>query len=309
MLALGSEPRRLDLPGHDLAGVSYLRNIADVETIRKSLRNADRLAIIGAGYIGLEVAAVVSAMGVDVTVIEAQDRVMSRVVAPEVSAFYEGVHRDHNVTLRLATGVRGFSGKDHVSSVELDNGERLDTDAVIVGIGVLPNTSIAETAGLDVGNGIVVNTSCLTSDPDIYAIGDCTWHPNPLLGRDIRLESVQNALEQAKTAAASLCGQEAEYAQVPWFWSDQFDLKLQIVGLSAGYDTTVIRGEPANSSFSCLYLKGGRLIAVDAVNNPRDFMQSKKLIAEGAVIDTGLLANTELALKDMPRSDRNQAIK
>ena len=305
VLALGSEPRRLDLPGHDLAGISYLRNIADVEAIRKSLRNADKLAIIGAGYIGLEVAAVVSAMGVDVTVIEAQDRVMSRVVAPEVSAFYEDVHRANNVRLRLSTGIRAFSGKDSVSSVELDSGEHLETDAVIVGIGVLPNTSIAEAAGLDVGNGIVVNTSCVTSDPDIYAIGDCTWHPNPLLGREIRLESVQNALEQAKTAAASLCGQDAEYAQVPWFWSDQYDLKLQIVGLSAGYDSTVIRGEPASSSFSCLYLKDGRLIAVDAVNNPRDFMQSKKLIAEGAVIDTELLANAELALKDMARSDRN----
>lgn len=304
VLALGAEPRRLDLPGIDLAGVSYLRNIADVEAIRKSLEHAGKLTIVGAGYIGLEVAAVVSAMGVEVTVIEAQDRVMSRVVAPEVSAFYQDAHRANNVRLLLSTGVRGFSGRGgSVSSVELDNGEHVETDAVIVGVGVLPNTSIADAAGLDVGNGIIVSTRCVTSDPDIYAIGDCTWHPNPLLGRDIRLESVQNALEQAKTAAASLCGQEAEYAQVPWFWSDQFDLKLQIVGLSAGYDDTVIRGEPASSSFSCVYLKDGKLIAIDAVNSPRDFMQSKKLIAEGAVIDPGLLADASLALKDMARSD------
>lgn len=303
VLALGSAPRRLRIPGTDLAGISYLRNIADVETIRAMLEDARKLAIVGAGYIGLEVAAVVSGMGVDVTVIEAEDRVMSRVVAPEVSAFYQEAHSANGVTFRLSTGVSAFSGEDRVSTIKLDNGETLDTDAVIVGVGVLPNTGIAEATGLEVHNGIVVNTSCITSDPDIYAIGDCTWHPNPLLGREVRLESVQNALEQAKTAAAAICGQPAEYAEIPWFWSDQFDLKLQIVGLSAGYDRTVIRGNPADSSFSCVYLREGTLIAVDAVNNPRDFMQSKKLIAEGAVIDPDVLADSELALKDMPRSD------
>lgn len=303
VLALGSAPRQLRIPGIDLAGISYLRNIADVESIRASLQDARRLAIVGAGYIGLEVAAVVSGMGIEVTVVEAEDRVMSRVVAPEVSAFYQEAHRAHGVNLRLSTGVTAFSGSERVAAIELDNGETLDTDAVIVGVGVLPNASIAGAAGLDVNNGIVVSTSCVTSDPDIYAIGDCTWHPNPLLGREVRLESVQNALEQAKTAAAALCGQPAEYAEIPWFWSDQYDLKLQIVGLSAGYDSTVIRGNPADSSFSCLYLRDGRLIAIDAVNNPRDFMQSKKLIAESAVIDPDVLADAGLALKDMPSTE------
>jgi 3-phenylpropionate/trans-cinnamate dioxygenase ferredoxin reductase subunit len=299
VLALGSTPRQIDLPGVDLAGVSYLRSIADVERIRSSLADARQMVIVGAGYIGLEVAAVVCKMGIDVTVVEAQDRVMSRVVSPQVSAFYEKVHRENGVQLLLSTGVAAFVGDERVTAVELDNGDRIPADAVIVGVGVVPNTAIAESAGLVVNNGIVVNTRCATSDPDIFAVGDCTLHPNPLLGRDVRLESVHNALEQAKTAAASLCGQPTEYAQVPWFWSDQYDLKLQIVGLSEGYDDIVIRGEPASSSFSCLYLKKGRLIAIDAVNNPRDFMQSKKLVADGAIIDRAQLANAALALKDM----------
>ena len=302
VLGLGSTPRQIDVPGVSLAGISYLRSIADVERIRSSLADARQMVIVGAGYIGLEVAAIVRKMGIGVTVVEAQDRVMSRVVSPQVSAFYEKVHRDNGVQLLLSTGVAGFIGDERVTAVELDNGEQIPADAVIVGVGVVPNTSVAEAAGLVVNNGIVVDTRCSTSDPDILAIGDCTMHPNPLLGRNVRLESVHNALEQAKTAAASLCGQSAEYAQVPWFWSDQYDLKLQIVGLSTGYDDVVIRGEPETLSFSCLYLKDGRLIAIDAVNSPRDFMQSKKLIAEGAVIDRAQLSNAALALKDMEYS-------
>ena len=299
VLAVGAQPRRVDLPGADLAGIFYLRTIADVDGIRASLKEARHLAIVGAGYIGLEVAAVAATLGVDVTVIEAMDRVMSRVVSPQVSAFYQDAHRKHGVKLLLSTAVEGFLGDDRVSAVRTGDGDRIAADFVVIGVGIEPNTALATEAGLAVNNGVVVDCRCQTSDPDIFAVGDCTYHPNRLLGRDVRLESVHNALEQAKTAAANLCGQVNEYAQVPWFWSDQYDLKLQIVGLSEGYDEIVIRGEPASSAFSCLYLKNGRLIAIDAINQPRDFMQSKKLIAEGAVIDQELLSNPAIALKDM----------
>ena len=299
VLSVGAQPRRVDLRGADLAGIFYLRTIGDVDGIRASLKEARHLAIVGAGYIGLEVAAVAATLGVDVTVIEAMDRVMSRVVSPQVSAFYQDAHRKHGVKLLLSTAVEGFLGDDRVSAVRTGNGDRIAADFVVIGVGIEPDTALAAEAGLAVNNGVVVDCRCRTSDPDIFAVGDCTYHPNRLLGRDVRLESVHNALEQAKTAAANLCGQVNEYAQVPWFWSDQYDLKLQIVGLSEGYDEVVMRGEPASSAFSCLYLKDGRLIAIDAINQPRDFMQSKKLIAEGAVIDPELLSNPAIALKDM----------
>ena len=299
VLALGSRPRRIDVPGADLDGVTYLRTIADVDAIRASLGGARRVAIVGAGYIGLEVAAVTASMGLDVTVIEAMDRVMSRVVSPEVSTFYEGVHRRHGVQLLLSTGVRAFTGDRKVRAVQLDNGDEVAADVVVVGIGVLPTTDLAADAGLAVDDGIVVDCTCRSSDPDIYAIGDCTRHPNGILGRDVRLESVHNALEQAKTAAANICGQRTEYAQVPWFWSDQYDLKLQIVGLSHGYDQVVIRGDTADDAFSCLYLSEGRLIAIDAVNRPKDFMQSKALIAAGGAVDPRRLADTSIELKEL----------
>lgn len=299
VLALGAAPRHIDLPGASLQGVSYLRTISDVDQLRSRLRNGCKLTIIGAGYIGLEVAAVASKLGAQVTVIEMLDRVMSRVVSPEISAFYDAEHRQHGVELMLNTKISRFCGNEHITAVELENGEQIETDLVLVGIGVIPNTELAATAGLTVNNGIVVDDHCRTSDPAIYAIGDCTRHPNALLGRDLRLESVHNALEQAKTAASNICGIDRHYAQIPWFWSDQYDLKLQIVGLSTDYDQVVIRGDMASRSFACLYLREQILIAVDAVNRPRDFVQAKTLIADNAIIDPGILADTDIALKDM----------
>lgn len=299
VLATGARVRRLPVPGVELDGVHYLRNIADVTAIREGLEGSRRVAIIGAGYIGLEVAAVARQLGHDVTVIEMQDRVMSRVVSPQVSIFYQNEHTGRGVDLILSTGLKGFSGGERVSAVELEHGEQVATDLVVIGIGIQPNTELAAEAGLEVSDGIVVDDRGLTSDPDIYAVGDCTFHPNELLGTSLRLESVHNAVEQAKTAAANICGEDAHYAQVPWFWSDQYDLKLQIAGISAGYDDTVIRGDPASRSFSCAYLRDGCLIAIDAVNRPRDFMQSKALIAAHAVIDPEQLADGEVALKDM----------
>ncbi len=263
------------------------------------MSEGSRIVIVGAGYIGLEVAAVARQCGMEVTVVEMESRVMSRVVSPELSAFYQRVHADHGVRILLSTGVTGFSGAGRIDGVTLDNGETLDTDVAVIGIGIVPNVELAQECGLEVYNGIVVDDHCRTNDPDIYAIGDCTWHPNALLGQCLRLESVHNAVEQAKTAAANLLGEDVAYAQVPWFWSDQYDLKLQIAGVSQGYDEVVVRGDPQAQAFSCLYLKEGELIAVDAVNAPRDYLQCRSLIAEHVRIDPAKLADTSVQLKDM----------
>lgn len=299
VLATGARPRQLELPGASLDGLHYLRTIADVDGIRRQLNKDARLVIIGAGYIGLEVAAVAATLGADVTVIEMADRVMSRVVSPEISAFYQKEHLQHGVKLLLAASISGLLGTASVTGVALTDGSEIPADLVVVGIGVVPNTELAADAGLKVDNGIVVDDHCRTSDPNVFAVGDCTQHPNDILGCRVRLESVHNALEQAKTAAGNICGEALCYAQVPWFWSDQYDLKLQIAGLSQGYDQVVIRGNPDDRSFSCLYLRAGQLIAIDAVNNPKDFMQSKALIAAHAMIAPDLLIDPANELKNL----------
>ncbi len=299
VLALGASARLLPVPGAQLAGVHYLRSIDDVLAIREDLGRGRRLAVIGGGYIGLEVAAVGTTLQQDVTVIEAAERVMSRVVSPQVSAFYDALHRSHGVNLMLNCGVAELTGTGRVDGVALTNGEHVRADTVVIGVGITPNTGLAERAGLAVNNGIVVDERCRTADENIYAVGDCTFHPNALLGRSLRLESVHNALEQAKTAAANLCGVDIHYEQIPWFWSDQYDVKLQIAGLSQGYDQVVMRGDPESGSFSCLYLREGRLIAVDAINRPKDFIQSKALIAAGAQIPPDQLADIAVDLKNL----------
>ncbi|MEX2494705.1 MAG: FAD-dependent oxidoreductase [Woeseia sp.] len=300
VLALGSRVRRLpSLPGADLAGIHYLRNVRDVQAIQGDMQEGRNLVIIGAGYIGLEVAAVASGCGLNVTVVEMQDRVMKRVVAPQVSEFYQKEHRAQGVELRLKTGLKGFSGNGRVRSVQLSDGTEIPADLVVIGIGIVPNSELAAAAGLEVENGIVVDDRCRTSDGDIYAVGDCTFHPSAVMGCSIRLESVQNALEQARTAAANLCGEDLHYDQVPWFWSDQYDLKLQIAGVAQGYDSAIVRGARHERSFSCVYLNEGRILAVDAVNTPRDFLQAKKLIADRAVMDLGRLADSTIELKDL----------
>ena len=299
VIATGSRVRRLPIEGTDLKGVHYLRSIADVDGIRDDMDAGKKIVIIGAGYIGLEVAAVSQLAGLNVTVIEMADRVMSRVVSAETSDFYQIEHTNQGVRFRLSTGVSSLNGRKRVKSVTTSEGEDIPADLVVIGVGIQPNTELATGAGLDVDNGIVVDDHCRTGDPDIFAVGDCTSHPNAIYNRRLRLESVHNAVEQAKTAAANICGQDVAYSQVPWFWSDQYDLKLQIAGLSEGYDDVVIRGNPAERSFSCLYLREGRLIAVDAINAPRDFVQSKQLIADRAEIETEKLADTATPLKDM----------
>lgn len=299
ILALGSRVRRLPIDGAELEGVHYLRSIADVDGIRAELQDKKNAVIVGAGYIGLEVAAVIRQAGLDVTVVEMTERVMSRVVSPEISDFYQIEHTNHGVKLRLSTGISAFRGDRHVAAVETADGDLIAADFVVVGVGILPNVELAIDAGLEVENGIVVNDQCQSSDPDIYAVGDCTSHPNSIYGRRLRLESVHNALEQAKTAVSNICGVESHYSQVPWFWSDQYDLKLQIAGLSTGYDDIVIRGNPADRSFACLYMKDGKLIATDAVNSPREFVQSKALIAAQSTIERSKLENKDVQLKDL----------
>ena len=298
LLATGSRARPATVPGADLQGIHYLRSIADVDGIRAGLQSARRVVIVGAGYIGLECAASCIKLGLQVVVLEMAERVMSRVVAPEMSAFYTDEHRAHGAEIRLGESVTAFEGSDHVSAVRCADGSAHAADLVIVGIGVLPNVELAAAAGIACDNGIAVDEYCRTSDPGVYAIGDCVSQPSLRYGRRVRLESVDNAFEQAKTAAANLCGRALVHDKLPWFWSDQYDLKLQIVGLSTGYDRVVLRGDPAARAFSCCYLAGDELIALDAVNHVKDYMSARKLIAERARFDLDRLADASVTLKD-----------
>ncbi|MEQ9142956.1 MAG: FAD-dependent oxidoreductase [Parvibaculaceae bacterium] len=301
ILATGSRVRELNVPGFDLDGVFYLRTIEDVEAIQERFNKGGKMVVVGGGYIGLEVAAVAVKHGLDVTVLEMAPMVLARVVDPIVSKFYTRIHTDEGVKIETGVAVSGFEGANgKIERIDCADGKKFDADFVVVGVGIIPNVELAEEANLKVENGIVVDELCRTEDPDIYAIGDCTNHPNPILGQRLRLESVHNALEQGKTAAASICGKEKPYAQVPWFWSDQYDLKLQIVGLSAGYDEAVVRGDPDNSrSFAVFYLKDGVMIASDAVNRAPEHMMSRRLIAAKAKIPAEKLRDESINMKDM----------
>lgn len=271
-------------------------------SIRAGFETGQRLVIIGGGFIGLEVAASAVACGLNVAVLEALPRVMARVTAPEMSIFYERVHREAGVDVRTGVAVTGLefnSAGDAVTGVQFNDGSMAPADVVVVGIGVVPNTELAQAAGLTVDNGIVVDEYARTSDPHIVAAGDCTSHPNLLSGCRVRLESVANAVEQARTAAATLAGKQRPYDAVPWFWSDQYDLKLQIAGLCAGYDEIVLRGSTSSRSFTMFYLKARQVIAGDAVNRPQEFMIAKRLVAGRMVIDPVLLADESIPLKTL----------
>jgi 3-phenylpropionate/trans-cinnamate dioxygenase ferredoxin reductase subunit len=300
LLATGSTPRHLPVPGANLRGVHMLRNIADVERIRADLVSARKLLIIGAGYIGLEVAATAREQGLPVTVLEQTDRVMRRVTAPQVSSFYEAEHTKHGVQVICGTQVGALEGSDgRVQRVVCEDGSAHEADVVLVGIGVGPRDDLAQAAGLDCENGIVVDQHCCTSDSNIYAAGDCTSHPSIHYGgRHVRLESVDNAFEQGSSAALNVLGTPTPHAKVPWFWSDQYDLKMIIVGLSQGCDEAITRGSPAARSFSVCYLREGELIAVDTVNAPKDQMAARKLIAAHARPDRAKVADPAIALRD-----------
>lgn len=299
IFATGARPRKINLPGSNLKGIFYLRNIDHVKRIKSKLSPDSVITIVGAGYIGLEVAAVAAKIGAEVTVVEAKDRVMNRVVSKEISNFYENEHKKHGVKIILSSKIDAFLGDKNVTSVKLSDGKTIKTNIVIIGIGAIPNTEIAAQTDLGIDDGIIVNSRCLTEDPHIYAIGDCTSHPNVLLGKSIRLESVHNAVEQAKIAAENICGIDNHYKSIPWFWSDQYDIKLQIAGLSYKYDETVIRGKIESRSFSCIYIKDQFIIAIDSINNPGDFIQGKLLIENKTKIDRETLSNPKIMLKDM----------
>jgi 3-phenylpropionate/trans-cinnamate dioxygenase ferredoxin reductase subunit len=298
-LTTGGRVRRLALPGADRANVHYVRTIEDVLGLRERFKRGARLVIVGGGFIGLEVAAVAVKRGLQVTVLEALPRVLARVTAPEVSAFYEREHRAHGVDLRTGAGVAALAGAPEVNEVVLDSGERIAADLVVVGIGLIANAELAAQAGLGVANGIVVDQFCRTSDPDIVAAGDCTDHDNGFLGRRLRLESVQNALDQGRVAAATLCGKPQPYHVAPWFWSDQYDLKLQMVGVSQGYERVIVRGDPGARAFSVFYLRGSTLLAVDAINRPQDFLVAKRLVGERIAVDPERLADDTAPLKTL----------
>lgn len=300
VLATGSRVRRLPVPGEDLGGVYYLRTIDDVMAIRSHFSEKARLVIVGGGYIGLEVAAVAVKAGLSVTVLEMEPRVMARVTAPEVSAFFEAVHRAEGVEILTQARVSGFEGEGgRLTTIACADGQRIGADIAIVGIGILPNQELAEETGLPCDNGILVDEHGQTGDPDIFAVGDCSNHPNDLVGRRIRLESVQNAIDQAKAVASALCGTLKPYTEVPWFWSDQYDLKLQIAGLSEGYDALVLRGDPETRKFAAFYLRDGVIIAVDAVNAVPEFMIGKKLIAARARVAPERLADLSISMKEL----------
>lgn len=299
-LCLGARARTLSLPGADLAGVHALRNADDSLAIRAGLGNARHVVIIGAGYIGLETAASLRQIGLAVTVLESAERVLQRVTAPAVSAFYARVHREEGVDLRTGVAIAALVGDDRVRGVRLTDGEVIPADLVIVGIGVTPNVELAAAAGLSVDNGIVIDAQTRTSDADIVAAGDCASHPCPHYRRRLRLESVPNAAEHARVAAATLCGKIRSLTALPWFWSDQFDLKLQIAGLNTGHDTVVLRGDPAaGRAFTCFYLREGRLIAADCVNRPQDFLFSRQAIGQGLVVAPERLADATRPLQDL----------
>ncbi len=302
VLATGGRARPMEVPGAQLKNIFYLRTRDDVAQIRPLLAAGRRIAIIGGGYVGLEVAAVAVKSGLNVTLLVRAARVLRRVTSPEMSAFYERMHRAEGVQIRNNIAVRGFRAGEGgaVGAVELGEQGRIEADLVVIGIGLVPNTELAEEAGLAVGNGIVVNERAQSSDPLIYAIGDCALHAyHGFLQRPLRIESVPNTLEQARIAAAAICGRPVPATTPPWFWSDQYELRLQIVGLSAGHDEQVMRGDPSAAGFMMFYLKDGVVIAADAVNRPGDFMVAKRLVAARKILPPARLADLQQPLKEL----------
>ena len=297
--ATGGDPRKLTCSGADLAGVHAVRNRADVDAILAALDGVAHVAVIGGGYIGLEAAAVLTKLGKSVTVLEALPRVLARVAGPELSAFYEAEHRAHGVDLRTDAAVTSLTGEEgRVTGVMLADGSTVAAQLVIVGIGIVPAVAPLIAAGALGSNGVEVDAHCRTSLAHIYAIGDCAAHANRFAGDAvIRLESVQNAHDQAAVVAKAICGSPYPYHATPWFWSNQYDLRLQTVGLSTGHDATVLRGDVATRSFSVVYLKNGRVIALDCVNNVKDYSQGRKLVELGLSIDPALLGDVSQPLK------------
>jgi 3-phenylpropionate/trans-cinnamate dioxygenase ferredoxin reductase subunit len=297
LLTTGARVRKLKCPGADLPGIHYLKTIADVDGLQAVFQAGKRIAIVGGGYIGLEVAAVGAKRGLDVTVFEAMDRLMARAVSPQFSSFYAAEHEKAGVKLKLRTGVEAFEGNGKVERI-IAGGQAYDADIVLVGIGVVPCDELATHAGLASEDGIVVDQNARTGDPHIWAAGDCTRHVGRE-GHSMRLECVQNAIDQAKHAALAMVGKPKTYSEVPWFWSDQYDLKLQIAGLARPTDSLVLRGDPAARKFAVFHLRDGAVAAVEAVNAAPEYLMGKKWVGEGRKIAPQTLADTSIPMKQM----------
>lgn len=297
IIATGGAARRLTLPGSDLPGVHVVRTLAEADALSDALSGAQRLAIIGAGYIGLEVAASACKRGLEVSVLEAADRPMARTASPLLGGWFGALHRGYGVDVRVSTGVAAITGAVRADGVRLLDGERVEADLVLIAAGLVPGTQLAQEAGLACADGILVDTHARTSDPDIFAIGDVARFESGLYGRSIRLESVQNAIEQGRAAAAAICGAPVDYDPVPWFWSDQYAMKLQIAGLIEGADRMVRRGDPEEGAFALFHLKDGVLIACEAVNAAPEFMAAQRLIAARARPDPDRLRDTTVAMR------------
>ena len=300
ILATGARARRLTLPGADLYGVMALRSAADAEQLKAALGPGRRLAVVGGRYIGLEAAASARALGAEAVVIEVQPRILARVACEALSTFFQDYHRARGVVFELNAGVTGFEGEDdRITGVRLPDGRLIDCDAALVGVGAIPNDELAREAGLDCADGVVVDLEARTADPAIFAIGDVTHRPMPLYDRMFRLESVANALEQAKQAAAAITGRPAPTPEVTWNWSDQYDLKLQIAGVAFDADEILVRGDPASAHFAIFHLKQGVIQAVEAVNAPPEFMMGKQLIGARRPIAREKLADVAISMKEV----------
>lgn len=300
ILATGARARELPSPGSDLAGVLALRTAADAELLKHALGPGKRLAVIGGGYVGLEAAASARALGSQVTVVERESRVLARVACETLSLFFQEYHGKHGVAFELNAGVAGFEGENgHVTGVRFADGSVQPCDVALVGVGAVPNDELAKDAGLSTANGVVVDLEARTDDPSIFAIGDVSHRPLPLYERQFRLESVPNALEQAKQAASAILGRPGPTPEVPWFWSDQYDLKLQIAGLPFEADHQVVRGDVTAAKFAVFHMKGDLIQAVEAVNAPPEFMAGKQLIAKRTLVDVNKLADPSVSMKEV----------
>ncbi|YBV94762.1 FAD-dependent oxidoreductase (plasmid) [Phyllobacteriaceae bacterium JZ32] len=299
VLATGARNRQLAVPGADLTGIFYLRTTEDARCLRARLETCRQIVVIGAGFIGLEFAATAAKRGARVTIIEQAERVMARAVSPEMSACFERLHRSWGTEFMFGSGVAEITGRDGaVATVETSDGHSIPADLVLVGIGVVPNAELAAAAGLPTDNGILVDATMATADPHVSSIGDCASHPNPFAGRSIRLESVQNASDQARLLAARLTGQAcAPYAAVPWFWSDQGPAKLQIAGIAAPGDESVLRGDPDEGAFSVFRFRGDRLTAVESLERPGDHMAGRQMLARNIPITAEEAADPAFDLK------------
>jgi len=301
LLTTGGSVRRLPIPGADLAGVEYLRTIEESRAIGALLGDGARIVVVGGGFIGLEIAASARKRGCTVTVLEAADRLMGRALPAEIGAAFDALHRENGVDVRLDTGIESIKGTDKVQAVITSTGDRLEADGVIVGVGIIPDTALAAAAGLEVANGITVDEFCRTSDPAIYAAGDVTDHPNPLVGRRLRLESWQNAQNQAIAAANNMCGADTPFSEVPWFWSDQFDVNLQMCGAPDEWDRIVTRGDLTARDGLLFQRAGEKIVGAIGLNRPRDMRFIKRMMGAGKTPSDAELADEAIGFRDLMR--------